>query len=1351
MEKKQKLLPLNISIHASFEDARKFYEEDGQVQLYLNSKERPTVPELAKGSRNLIVGEPGMGKTTLLEELEKSIKEKGIDTCWIQLKDNKCVERINSFLSKEVSPETRRSLFLDGFDEVSANNLSEVIGVITDLSKPENSIDIYLTSRWHFVKRHIEIASLGYRFLAISPLSQATVRSVLIESEYSENDIESLMGFVVSFGHGDVVIQTPRYLIYFISYIKEKGLKNINDISRNDLFEYFIDKKLASEDAKYNSEKRVILKRMLEKLALVMEIYQVNSLKKDDLMTFLDDIQSDLKTHLLTQIPLEKLFDNSILKNNTDALEFDNLEFQEFLAARELSRFSDVQKAASDLVIDSITEEIQPSWFNTLNFLVDFKPKSLLFLMEFSRLKTTPKALNESFFSFLSKVNFSHFSDSQKEKIFTDVFEYHQRLKLWLRGSVSLSIARCSTSAHIPLLKSYATKVFLNTDTEEKNIQLSNLAYTIGAILEVKPDLILSEKDFWKSLLSGYAVLDTEGGVLERHALEALGRFQDSTIIDELPNLLNKDELVAQTFIRLCTRLDSDHEKTVQYLIEAVKKNIFYGEMGLIEVKKIDAIKVVLTSLTDDEVFRHEFIKDFSFSFAAPAVVQIISNIEAVFNDDISNLLMRLLVVSLESKYAYEVTQSDFFVELFKLLNKKRSDFIVEYIQKLKRTEKSNYSLFSAQELIRDAIGVDDVPKLISAMKRVSKRQYAADILISIKLSNRENTDQIYEAGRSEFSKEFSEWEAKRAMAPDNYQSVKAYEEFLSLLEPGSGKYNSGVFQYFVDNNNFLGSRVTEADKSRLKNLILGSVLDVIDPSKCEMSMNDNTITTNGGIFHFCAALRAAQILDLDVSKYRQKLINFIPFAYSDDLELIFGLVGNILEQELKTVITIYKDKSSDLGKYRPMNLVTVSSRFFLVGAVPILKDFVTESSFDYFTRRSALEACEMLVPDAAFLRLIFSKYWNDAECNDFADQLGLAIVANGLLITVHQDNEAIKWRIEEVVKRAQPFIKTQGLHNVSALEDEIYHDKEFAKPLMNLPSKDYVEVYVKLFDEVVNLWQKGNEYHAYADYLWGIIFSYFEKLVVYESYAPLQRLEEKVLSLKEKVGVNWFAGRLPILRRLYLDKIAKPKGITEAIKIYNKQRDRDHNLVNDYEGLFQLLKEIIDTDLRKWIEGEGAYELIVGEKVFDTKKQRYEELIQKTIKTQLENLFIKKGLVDINIDREEQLYDDKRVDFLIRYGFIGPIVLETKLASSHHLRIAALETSPSYKNMERYMSGYGATEGIFLVINNNNEDRTDDIKKAYEKIKGVHVLSIDCIPKTELNTDIVKKKPVREKSTKKS
>jgi hypothetical protein len=292
-----------------------------------------------------------------------------------------------------------------------------------------------------------------------------------------------------------------------------------------------------------------------------------------------------------------------------------------------------------------------------------------------------------------------------------------------------------------------------------------------------------------------------------------------------------------------------------------------------------------------------------------------------------------------------------------------------------------------------------------------------------------------------------------------------------------------------------------------------------------------------------------------------------------------------------------------------------------------------------------------------------------------------------------------------------------------------------------------FEDKYLELLDSAVEVWGRGKEFYAYAQYMWEIVYSHFENLKEHRSYNPLKLLEKRVADLKDKDGANWLASSMVRLRRSYLMYLGKPKNFSEAIRKYNEARKfSDKNILNSAD-LFQHLKDAIETDLRRWIEGEGAYSIIVSEKKYKGNAE-YEKLIQKTIKTQLEYILMKRDF-RVDITREAQLLNDKRTDFTVRYGFVGPIVLEIKLSSHSDIRSSKVEQTESYESMGKYMNGYGASHGIFLIIDNTGTKHLARAKEAFGKIPSVWAVSLDCY-KFAVKKKVVKSKKGKSKKAKK-
>ncbi len=381
----------------------------------------------------------------------------------------------------------------------------------------------------------------------------------------------------------------------------------------------------------------------------------------------------------------------------------------------------------------------------------------------------------------------------------------------------------------------------------------------------------------------------------------------------------------------------------------------------------------------------------------------------------------------------------------------------------------------------------------------------------------------------------------------------------------------------------------------------------------------------------------------------------------------------------------------------------------------------VEESTCTSFVRERALRVRESLAPDRIFLETVFATYSASSDSTD----RGLANAANGLLITQYGDEAALRWRLSKVKTGVERFRKPIGAHTVSPIEDELTHSMAFAQPLMAFGRLGYEDQYLSLLDEALKVWTRGTDFHVYAEYLWSIVYGHFETLKSHRSYEPLRRLERKIEAVEAQEGANWLAGRMAPLRRAYLTSIGKPKHLSGAIARYNDaRRDQNERILTSSE-LYAHLREAMDTELRRWIEGEGGYSLILGEKVTTAKKQEYEKLIQKTLKTQVENILLRRGF-SVDVIREPDLLDDMRTDFLIRYGFAGPVVMEIKLTSHPDARAVDVRSTKSYSSMAQYMLGYGATHGLLVAIANEKPDRLERLARGFDQLPNVGTIGFD-------------------------
>jgi hypothetical protein len=156
-------------------------------------------------------------------------------------------------------------------------------------------------------------------------------------------------------------------------------------------------------------------------------------------------------------------------------------------------------------------------------------------------------------------------------------------------------------------------------------------------------------------------------------------------------------------------------------------------------------------------------------------------------------------------------------------------------------------------------------------------------------------------------------------------------------------------------------------------------------------------------------------------------------------------------------------------------------------------------------------------------------------------------------------------------------------------------------------------------------------------------------------------------------------------------------------------------------------IKEIIDKDIRLWIGVDGAKDLL-----YDSRKEPINEIkIQKIVYVPLVAELEKVG---VTVIREPQKLDNERVDLYISYGFSPHAVIVIEIKKSDHNDLGPrkdLSKTDSYCKFERYIQGFSAGYGIFLVFNINRATPVwntliKNIKEYYTKIDNVEVIGID-------------------------
>ena len=1309
-----------LRIFQSFKEAQVEIEENRG--LIFNEIENKALNDYFNYKRTIVIAEPGYGKTRLLKEFYLNVKSFGRKSFLIDLK--KIPENVNieDFIYLQTDDFEKDKNFkivdseniilcFDGLDEVKQENFSEVIDKIKSFDLKYPKVFLVLSCRWHFFKKYQEIfADTEYKYLYIYPFSIDSIRRYLSQASFSEDEINKIFNSLQS-KHRDLIIQTPRYLEFLVNYIKENEIKDIKNITRADLFEYFIYHTLEIEDVRLNEQKRDLIKRVLEKLALVMEIYQTNLITKDELMTFFDELNSDLKLSLLHQIPIEIFYDKSLIKDNGNTVEFDNTEFQEYLAAKEITRFGNIEQTVFELSVDTELHEIFPSWFNTLAFLLELDISLLKPILNFGSHNKERYIQDEEYHRFLTRVNVQKLKKEDRKIIFEEVLDYYQNVLHWIDGEIARNLSYYFDISQEEKLKRYFNKRKFLSDTE-RFVQLGNIAKIIGSLFD-NQIFDESQKNYWKRKLIKLAISKNDNGVLQRYAISALGHLKDDVIIDKVSQSWEGDTLVKDEFLRFCTSVNPNHRTSIKYFVEGTKLHSIYARFGIYLVSKKNSIKRLLQYFIDDELFAYSFID--KESIFKDSDYKITKNIKSAWDNDIRQKLEILLQKIFKSKHNFEAERSGFVKSVVLMLKENNNHYIFKLLDQISQSDKLKNNIFSFKSIFALILEYDQVEDFIKKLSKFQNGEWVALwTLQEIKFSKREDAEAIYNAGRKYIPEQYDAAEKKWKEQEDKpSEELQIYNEFKQKYNLKTKEFRSDIFNYYFNHSTIIEKYITSTEKEDFVKLITGIVFDKFDPGNQKLTISNQkgrgyTYSTHRWISIFGDCIKVVQKLHLDVKQYRKRIINYIPFSYYEHLEAIFELVQNITSQEISGLLNVYKEKTSDLWKHMPNSLIEAVKNYSIKEAAPILKEFVEQEEFSIDDRIASLETLEMIEPNKKQLDLYFKKFQKNNKL--------LAVKSNELLIENFKDLQSINWRVEQIMTKAFKFSEQRDAHWVSDEENEL-HEKNFASPIMRLKDLSYKKKYFDILDYSFELIKKDKMYYSYAQYLWEIVYSYFDNLKEKNNYEPLKELENYLKKHSTYEGINWFSLRMKELIRSYMNYIGKPKKIAECILLYNNLKSKKYLRIINAFDLFQEIKNVIEKDLKTFIYGEGK-------KIIELDRKN-EKDIQKILKISFENTLLRKGFRpsetnEITILRESQLLDDKRTDFLIFYGFIGPIIVEIKLGKSDELT-GNLIKKKSYKSMVHYMQNYKAHYGIFLVIGNRPGISDDEWKRRLDKIINVY------------------------------
>jgi len=356
---------------------------------------------------------------------------------------------------------------------------------------------------------------------------------------------------------------------------------------------------------------------------------------------------------------------------------------------------------------------------------------------------------------------------------------------------------------------------------------------------------------------------------------------------------------------------------------------------------------------------------------------------------------------------------------------------------------------------------------------------------------------------------------------------------------------------------------------------------------------------------------------------------------------------------------------------------------------------------------------------------------FNSLEDDNIAS---VKVQCNAILIEKFKDSDAIKWRVEYLKNNVVKTIYNDMGHvrSISYGESEMMSPNPYMfRCFMGIAADETLAKYMlELFDFGLRLCENTDTLE-YARYLLDQIYYFFVNVNKVDYISMLrQKIEEH-----NSKNVSYLATSImnnAEMRFLMNEKIA----IDRAVKQYNKCVEESYlNIRND--GDLRRYFTMIHFEVQKEIQDQGIYSLV---------RQEYlnEDFIQRELKNTIINKCCQMGLETVRVDREVTLQDNKRTDFLIRYGLCNPIMVELKLL--HNKEIQEDNERQEYKNkFIQYTNATGACLSVFWIFDvhreGSNRSKFDALKAEYTDLSHTLVLLTDCKCSSGIETGYKKAK----------
>ncbi len=1275
--------------------------------FFYNKYSRLSKKDLIEKEFLCILGEPGVGKTRLLNELRKLLNKR--EAYFINAVD----------FNPQSVPSNIKICLIDALDEVRGDDFYNKLISIKEYKENNDNVKVIFSCRKSYVGSYVAYFSFikHISYVEIDKLGDEDVK-ILIQQK-CKLELDSIVG------NGKLLslFSIPRYLIYLLEYGNEKKVL----LNLCDLFEYIIDRSIDETLKNYNinankSNLAIVIKRVLERVAFIMEISRKDQILKDELYSILDGIKGNMASILISNVDLF-FFQNRIMKESNEKLLFENTQLQEFLAAKELYRQDNIESVIYEVAVHEGLGHIYPNWFDVIAHISYMNEKSDFFINLLKQIIFYDKNLSiyllETLLRFINPLSLS---SKQRDELFPILLNYFltQNVYFGSNSFISEFLINCFTPVNYNKL---------DLDISNYNsLQIENICAIIKPIVENNwNDIDRAFLDYWGR--AAEKLIQENDVISQLRALNILDAVNDNKrLIDLATKFQEFPPKVKEKYCKVTGYKKIEDKEVINCWLSSFYENNPFAIKAILSIKDYSLITYV---------YGHIINKNNLEAFFKPSAkvhVDYDSNLKDQFkiawrhgvNDKI--LITKVLQKYVETKEFHH--SLSFYPMIKKILLNSKTGYI------FMNSFSDKWGLVCLLDNF-DAEYIDD--NLLKILEKLLTIIFEKKCVIDRILSNLRNKVCSYKNKTVEMS-------TYQGNSPKNKQSHPQEKE----REIGEDEFIQQEFQLFSNPVISIHEKVRYAyklclnfddlpikDSKPLINVIC-SFMDTIDLEKLLLTANSNSgfqISFGlAAIPHFVRALYTLQEQN-NLIKYRDIIIKDLPIACctvagkNNEIKTIYkDIIGNISESEKKEYVKWWKSRMDDFLNVRPDEVIYCIKEYELDALSYKLEDYIKQYVDNQIPdfENNAYKSLELI--SQGYLNWKKKNYESLFEKLQQDNINSVKVLCNSILIEQFEDINAIEWRINYLEIHVCETTNHESIHRVSEEEYELQEqNSRMFRCFMGIRNnKDLEDKMIDLFDFALTLFNSSNTF-AYAKYLLQNIYQFF---VNNQNEYYIEELRSKI-GQSEVRGNTEVNGIMKRYEKLFMS--GEKLSILEAIKIYNKCIEESHLPIRNSGDMRRFFTDI-RTEVDKEIQDVGEYSLIHNNRL-------NEDYMQRVLKSIIMKVCYRLGLKNIQIVRENALQDNKRPDILIRYGFCRPIMIELKLLNNKEIQNP--EKRKQYKlKFQKYIEATQACLAVYWVFGEDEFDENYvDLKREYADIKNIQILYTSCKCSSGVNTGIKKRR----------